>query len=100
MGVDLEEWLANEYHQFINPKERTGGREDKDYFNPDAFNDFLSLNLKAGIKREDIMEAAKDVYEYKKNLIERQKSENKLSSIPIQLKQHQEIEQERGYERY
>lgn len=77
MGVDLEEWLTKEYYEFINPKERIGGREDKDYFNPDSFNDFMTLNPKAGIKREDIMEAAKDAYEYKRNLIKKYMSKHK-----------------------
>ncbi len=82
MGVDLEEWLAKEYNEFINPEWRIGGREEKDYFNPHSFNDFLTLNLKSGIKRKDIMEAAKDVYEYKKNLIDKYRSKNKFSNIP------------------
>ncbi len=86
MGVDLEEWLAREYYEFTNPEGRIGGREDKDYFNPDSFNDFMTLNLKAGIKRKDIMEAAKDVYGYKKNLIDKYRSRNKFSNIPDNLR--------------
>ena len=85
MGVDFEEWLASEYYQFIHPNERSGGRDTKDYFKPESFNDFLTVNFKAGIKRKDIMAAAKDVYEYKRNLIKRQKSSNKLSNIPNEL---------------
>ena len=77
MGVDLEEWLAIEYFQYLNPNERVGGREDKDFFNPNGFNEFLSLNLKPGIKRKDIMEAARDIYEYRKNLTEKYRSKNK-----------------------
>ena len=87
MGVDLEEWLALEYYQYLNPKERVGGREEADFFGPDCFNDFLSLNLKPSIKRKDILEAAKDSYEYKTNLIRRQKSKPKLSNIPPRLYQ-------------
>ena len=64
MGVDLEEWLANEYFEYTHPDKRVGGRGAKDYFHPHSFNDYLTLNLKAGIKRKDIMAAAKDVYEY------------------------------------
>ncbi len=86
MGVDLEEWLAKEYYEFTNPEGRVGGREDKDYLNPDSFNDFMTLNLKVGIKRKDIMEAAKDVYEYKRNLIDKYRSRNKLSNIPGNLR--------------
>jgi hypothetical protein len=85
MGVDLEEWLAIEYYQFIHPEERIGGMETKDYFKPETFNDFLTLNLKAGITRKDIMVAAKDAYEYKRNLIIRQKSSNKISNIPEEM---------------
>ena len=85
MGVDLEEWLASEYYQFIHPEARSGGKETKDYFRPRSFNDFMTINLKAGIKRKDIMAAAKDVYEYKRDLIKRQKSSNKLSNIPKEL---------------
>ncbi len=85
MGVDLEEWLAKEYYEFINPEGRVGGRGAKDYFSPDSFNDFMTLNLKVGIKRKEIMEAAKDVYEYKKNLIDKYRSKNKFSNIPGNL---------------
>jgi len=92
MGVDLEEWLAKEYYEFINPEGRVGGREAKDYFNPHSFNDFLTLNLKSGIKRKDIMEAAKDVYEYKKNLIKKYRSKNKILIIPNRLKQFFNLE--------
>ncbi len=85
MGVDLEEWLANEYYEYTHPQERIGGREDSAYFSPDSFNDFMTLNLKPGMTKKDIMEAAKDVYEYRRNLIQRQKSSNKLSNIPKEL---------------
>jgi len=85
MGVDLEEWLVKEYYEYTHPQERAGGRDAKDYFHPHVFNDYMTLNLKAGIKRKDIMEAAKDAYEYKINLIRRQKSSNELSNIPQEL---------------
>ena len=75
MGVDLEEWLAIEYFQYLNPKERTRRQGNKRLFQPGLlFNDFLSLNLKPIITRKDILEAAKEIYEYKTNLIQRQKS--------------------------
>jgi hypothetical protein len=73
MGIDLEEWLAIEYFQYLNPNERVGGRAEEDYFSPDCFNDFLSLNLKPGITRQDILSAAQDAYQYKQRLIHRQK---------------------------
>ena len=85
MGVDLEEWLANEYFEYTHPDQRVGCREAKDYFHPHSFNDYLTLNLKVGIKRKDIMAAAKDVYEYKRNLIDRYRSKNKLFNIPSSL---------------
>ena len=85
MGVDLEEWLAIEYYQYLNPNERVGGRDNRDFFNPNGFNDFLSLNLKPGIKRKDIVTAAKDIYEYKTQLIRRQKSKLKFNHIPNRL---------------
>ena len=85
MGIDLEEWLANEYDEFIHPEKMAGGREAKDFFNPCSFNDFMTLNLKPGIKRKDIMAAAKDIYEYRRNLIQRQRSSHKLSNIPYEL---------------
>lgn len=74
MGVDLEEWLAYEYYRYLHPETEWGGREESGFFNPTLFNDFLSLNLKPNITRQDILEAAKDVYEYKSQLIQRQKS--------------------------
>ena len=82
MGVDLDEWLANEYFEYTHPDQRGGAKEAKDYFHPRSFNEFTMFNLKAGITRKDIMAAAKDVYEYKKNLIQRYKSKNKFSNIP------------------
>ena len=83
MGVDLEEWLAIKYFQYLHPKERIGGRDTKDFFTPECFNDFLSLNLKPTIKRKDILSAAKDIYDYKTNLIRRQKSKSKRTILPF-----------------
>ena len=77
MGVDLEEWLAIEYHQFTHPQDRVGCREDGDFLRPEVFNDFLSLNLKPRIKRQDILEAAKDIYQYKRNLNQRRRIKSK-----------------------
>ena len=74
MGVDLEEWLAYEYYRYLHPETEWGGRAEEDFFSPDSFNDFLSLNLKPGTTRQDIMTAAKDIYEYKIQLRQRQKS--------------------------
>jgi hypothetical protein len=85
MGVDLEEWLASEYHQYTHPEDRAGGRDEKGYFRRSSFNDFLTLNLKPGITKKDIMAAAKDVYEYKRDLIQRYRSKNKLFNIPSSL---------------
>jgi hypothetical protein len=82
MGVDFEEWLAKEYFEYTHPPERAGGREDNDYFTSSCFNEFMTINPRAGIKRKDILEAAKDIYEYKRNLIQRYKSSNKFSNIP------------------
>ena len=86
MGADLEEWLAIEYHQFIHPQERTSSRETRDYFSPACLNDFLSLNLKPTIKRKDILSAAKDVYEYKTQLIQRYKQKPKFSYLSSNIK--------------
>ncbi len=85
MGVDLEEWLANEYYRYLHPETEWGGRKEEGFFKPEVFNDFLSLNLKPTIKRKDIKDAAKDIYEYKTNLIRRQKSKPKLSNVPTRL---------------
>jgi len=82
MGVDLEEWLAYEYYRYLHPETEWGGREEQDFFAPECFNDYLSLNLKPTIKRKDILSAAKDAYEYKTQLIQRQKKYPKLSTIP------------------
>ena len=85
MGVDLEEWLAYEYYRYLHPETEWGGREESGFFNPTLFNDFLSLNIKPSITRQDILEAAKDIYQYKTQLIQRQKSKLKLSHIPTKL---------------
>ena len=85
MGVDLEEWLAYEYYQYLHPKERVGGKEEADFFRPEGFNDFLSLNLKPTIKRKDILSAAKDIYERKQSLILRYRTANKINTIPKSL---------------
>jgi len=85
MGVDLEEWLANEYFEFIHSDQRTGLRDSKDYFNPQLFNDFLYFNPKPGLTRKKIMAAARDIYERKQSLITRYQASNKINTIPKNL---------------
>jgi len=87
MGVDLEEWLVNEYYRYLHPETEWGGRQESGFFNPTLFNDFLSLNIKSTIKRKDILSAAKDAYEYKTKLIQRQKSKSKFIHIPSRVYQ-------------
>jgi len=83
-GVDLEEWLAYEYYRFLHPQTEWGDRKEDDFFSPECFNDYMSLHLKPNITRQDILEAAKDIYDYKIKLIQRQKSKSKLSNLPAQ----------------
>ncbi|MDE2027079.1 MAG: hypothetical protein KGJ11_00885 [Candidatus Omnitrophica bacterium] len=85
MGVDLEEWLAQEYFEYIHPNRRIGLRDSKDYFNPSCFDDFLYFNPKPGLTRKMLKEAARDIYERKRSLVLRYRSLNKINTIPKNL---------------
>ena len=85
MGIDLEEWLAKEYFEYTHPRERVGGRESRHYLTRNCFDEFLTLHHKSNVRRKDIMAAAKDVYEYKRNLIQRYRAKNKFCNIPASL---------------
>ena len=88
-GTHLEENLAEAYRRYLQPDDQRDGRMTKAEvvsFMRAIVEDSKSINK--GMKKVSsgqILAAAKDVYEYKINLIIRYKSKNKLSSIPTNL---------------
>jgi len=88
-GTHLEENLAEAYRRYLQPDEERDGRMTKEEvisFMRAIVED--SRNINKGMKDVSdgqILAAAKDVYEYKRNLIKRYKSKNKLSNIPANL---------------
>lgn len=78
-GADLEELLVYHYSEFLKPiKERVGSYSDKDLVLQIRAQivDFAKKDLK-NISDEEILDAAKDLYEWKRNLLEKQKSKTK-----------------------
>ena len=77
-GSDLTEALIQTYHQYITPKDRTGGLDDASFkekgFWVNIVKEMSNVSPKEGITDEQVMDAAKDLYEHKVKLLERQRS--------------------------
>ncbi len=88
-GTHLEENLVDAYRRYLQPDEERDGRMTRKEvvsFMRAIIEDSRGINK--GMKDfsdGQALAAAKDVYEYKKNLIIRYKSKNKLSNIPTNL---------------
>ncbi len=91
VGTHLEENLIDAYHRYLQPDDqRDGGMTRKEVFSfmRAIINDSRGINkkMKGYITNKQALAAAKDVYEYKKALIVRYKSKNKIFNIPNRLK--------------
>ncbi len=88
-GTHLEENLVCAYCRYLQPDDhRDGAMTKKEVvsFMRAIIEDSKGINM--GMKKvtnAQVLDAAKDVYEYKKNLIEKFKSKNKISHIPARL---------------
>ncbi len=88
-GGNLELGLIEMYRRYLQPEgQRDGGMEIEDLIHNMRVN-LEDAGFKAGglkdITDSQILAAAKDVYEYRVNLIQRYKSRNKLSNLPSKL---------------
>lgn len=82
-GAGLEEQLINMYHRYITPDIRQGMKK------VDILNNMRSAIETYGGKKNitniQILFAAKDTYKYKKTLIEKYRSKNKISNTPAKF---------------
>jgi hypothetical protein len=67
-GISLEEQLRNMYHRYITPKDR-GGMEEEDIINNmrSAIDSYRGTS--SNFSDKQILDAAKDVYMHRKNLL-------------------------------
>ena len=88
-GSHLEENLRDAYRRYLQPDDQRDGRMTKQEvvsFMRAIIEDSRGINKEMkDVSGGQILAAAKDVYEYKRNLIKRYKSKNKLSNIPANL---------------
>ncbi len=88
-GTHLEESLRDAYHRYLQPDDQRDGRMTRKEvitFMRAIIED--SRNINRGMKNvsdSQILDAAKDVYEYKRNLIERFEAKNKILNTPSKL---------------
>lgn len=88
-GGNLELGLIEMYRRYLQPEgKRDGLMDNKDIIAGIRAN-LEDAGLKSGglkdVTDEQVLAAAKDLYDHKKNLIEKYKSKNKLSNIPDSL---------------
>jgi len=88
-GTHLEENLVDAYRRYLQPDNQRDGRMTKEEvvsFMRAIIEDSRGINKgMKDVSSGQVLAAAKDVYEYKRNLIIRYKSKNKLSNIPANL---------------
>ncbi|HAH20133.1 MAG TPA: hypothetical protein DCL49_04420 [Candidatus Omnitrophica bacterium] len=76
-GSDLTEVLIKTYYQYITSKDRTGGLDNASFqqkgFWVDIVKEMSKTAPRETITDKQVMEAAKDIYEYKVKLLQRQK---------------------------
>ncbi len=85
-GGNLEEGLIEMYRRYLQPQgQRDGLMDDEDIIGNIRANlkdaGFKSGGLKKVSDRQ-VLAAAKDLYEHRKDLVSRYKAKNKLSNIP------------------
>jgi hypothetical protein len=88
-GTHLEENLADAYRRYLQQDEERDGRMTKQEvisFMRAIIEDSKGINKgMKDVSDGQILAAAKDVYEYKRNLIKRYRSKKKLSNMPANL---------------
>ena len=88
-GTHLEENLRDAYRRYLQPEDERDGRATREeliHFMRAIIEDSRGINKgMKDVSDGQILAAAKDVYEYRRNLIKRYKSKNKLSNIPANL---------------
>jgi len=88
-GSHLEENLRDAYRRYLQPEDERDGRSTREeliHFMRAIVEDSRGINKgMKDVSDGQILAAAKDVYEYRRNLIKRYKSKNKLSNIPANL---------------
>ena len=88
-GTHLEENLRDAYRRYLQPDDERDGRATREeliHFMRAIIEDSRGINKgMKDVSDGQILAAAKDVYEYRRNLIKRYKSKNKLSNIPANL---------------
>ena len=88
-GSHLEENLRDAYRRYLQPEDERDGRATREeliHFMRAIVEDSRGINKgMKDVSDGQILAAAKDVYEYWRNLIKRYKSKNKLSNIPANL---------------
>ena len=89
-GTHLEENLVDAYRRYLQPDDQRDGRMTKEEvisFMRAIIEDsrFINKGMKS-ITDTEVLAAAKDVYEYKRDLINKYKSKNKFSNIPCHLR--------------
>ena len=89
-GGNLEEGLIEMYRRYLQPQgKRDGLMDNKDIIGNIRANledaGFKSGGLKK-VSDKEVLAAAKDLYEHRKDLISRYKSKNKFSNIPGNLR--------------
>ena len=89
-GTHLEENLVDAYRRYLQPDDRRDGlmtKKEVILFMRAIIEDsrFINKGMKS-ITDAEVLAAAKDAYEYKRNLINKYKSKNKLSNIPYNLR--------------
>ncbi len=88
-GTHLEENLRDAYRRYLQPDDERDGRMTKKeviHFMRVIIEDSRGINKgMKGVSNSQVLDAARDVYEYRRNLIKRYKLKNKLSNIPKEL---------------
>ena len=89
-GTHLEENLVEAYRRYLQPDDQRDGRMTKKeviVYMRAIIEDSRGINKGMKyVKNADILAAAQDVYEYKRNLVSRYRARNKLSIIPRNLR--------------
>lgn len=88
-GGNLELGLIEMYRRYLQPEGKRDGLMNNEEIIAGIRANLEDAGLKSGglkdVTDEQVLAAAKDLYDHKKNLIEKYKSKNKLSNIPDSL---------------
>ena len=89
-GTHLEENLVDAYHRYLQPDDQRDGKMTKEEdvsFMRAIIEDSRGINKgMKSVTDTEVLAAAKDLYEHRRNLISKYKSKNKFSNIPFNLR--------------